>query len=52
MIVGKFPYSRPRRLRKSEPIRRLVRETTLSVDDLIYPLFVRYGENIVEEVPS
>lgn len=36
------PYLRPRRLRKTEVLRRLVRETTLSVDDLIYPLFVTY----------
>lgn len=34
---------RPRRLRRSESLRRLVRETTLSPDDFIYPLFVRYG---------
>ncbi|WP_448587909.1 porphobilinogen synthase [Thermocrinis sp.] len=47
-----FPRLRPRRLRQKESIRRLVRETRLSVDDLIYPIFVRHGENIVEEVPS
>ena len=47
-----FPKLRPRRLRKNENIRRLVRETKLSLDDLIYPIFVRYGEGIVEEVPS
>jgi len=47
-----FPKLRPRRLRLSENIRRLVRETRLTLDDLIYPIFVRYGENIVEEVPS
>ncbi len=52
MIVGKFPSSRPRRLRRNENIRRLVRETHLTLDDLIYPIFVRYGENVVEEVPS
>ena len=52
MIVGKFPNLRPRRLRKNENIRRLVRETRITLDDLIYPIFVRYGENIVEEVPS
>ncbi|AAC07837.1 porphobilinogen synthase [Aquifex aeolicus] len=52
MIVGRFPSSRPRRLRRNENIRRLVRETHLTLDDLIYPIFVRWGENVVEEVPS
>jgi porphobilinogen synthase len=52
MMVSKFPLARPRRLRRNENIRRLVRETRLSLDDLIYPIFVRYGENVVEEVPS
>jgi len=47
-----FPKLRPRRLRANENIRRLVRETKLSLDDLIYPIFVRYGEKIVEEIPS
>ncbi len=52
MLVGKFPSHRPRRLRRNENVRRLVRETHLSLDDLIYPIFVRYGEKVVEEVPS
>ncbi|NCJ07816.1 porphobilinogen synthase [Synechococcales cyanobacterium C] len=43
---------RPRRLRKSESIRRLVREIQLTVDDLIYPLFVMEGEQQKVEVPS
>jgi len=47
-----FPKLRPRRLRRKENIRRLVRETKLTLDDLIYPIFVRYGQGIVEEVPS
>ncbi|ADC89636.1 Porphobilinogen synthase [Thermocrinis albus DSM 14484] len=47
-----FPKLRPRRLRLKENIRSLVRETVITLDDLIYPIFVRYGENIVEEVPS
>jgi len=47
-----FPVHRPRRLRKNENIRRLVRETTLSVDDLIYPIFIEDGENIKQEIPS
>ena len=43
---------RTRRLRKTENIRRLVRETSLSVDDLIYPLFIEEGENIETEIES
>ncbi|WP_435415657.1 porphobilinogen synthase [Polaribacter aestuariivivens] len=43
---------RTRRLRKSEGIRRLVRETKLSVDDFIYPLFIEEGENIKTEIVS
>ena len=43
---------RPRRLRMNETIRKMVRENHISVDDLIYPMFVRYGENIKNPVPS
>jgi porphobilinogen synthase len=43
---------RTRRLRKSEGIRRLVRETQLSVDDFVYPLFVEEGANIETEIVS
>jgi porphobilinogen synthase len=43
---------RPRRLRRNPAIRRLVRETQLTVDDLIYPMFVMEGENTKVEVPS
>ncbi|OMH41167.1 porphobilinogen synthase [Desulfurobacterium indicum] len=52
MITGKFPQLRLRRLRKNENIRRMVRETNLSVDDLIYPLFIVEGEGIKEEIKS
>src|SRR5262245_3914473 len=38
-----FPTHRPRRLRRSPAMRRLVAETCLSVDDLVAPLFVREG---------
>jgi len=41
-----------RRLRSSENMRRLVRETALSVDDLVYPLFVREGEGLKEPIKS
>jgi porphobilinogen synthase len=47
-----FPAHRPRRLRKSENWRRLVRETSLSLDDVIVPLFVVPGEGIGRPVPS
>lgn len=47
-----FPYQRPRRLRKNETIRSMVRETPLSPDDFIYPLFVTYGKNIRREIKS
>jgi len=43
---------RTRRLRKSEGIRRLVRETKLSIDDLIYPVFIEEGKNIEAEIVS
>lgn len=41
--MSAFPHHRPRRLRQNEALRGLVRETTLSVDDLIYPIFVEEG---------
>ncbi|MBI5640934.1 MAG: porphobilinogen synthase [Nitrospirae bacterium] len=47
-----FPYQRPRRLRKNETIRRMVRETSLSPDNFIYPLFVTYGKNVRKEIKS
>jgi porphobilinogen synthase len=43
---------RTRRLRKTENIRRLVRETKLTVDDFIYPLFIEDGKNIETEIVS
>ena len=46
-----FPVRRPRRLRRSETIRRMVRETILRVDDLIMPLFVVHGRGIRREIP-
>lgn len=47
-----FPTIRMRRLRRTENLRRMVRETRLSVDDLIYPMFVMPGENIKREISS
>lgn len=43
---------RPRRLRGSDTLRRMVRETRVSPDSLIYPLFLIEGENIKEPIPS
>jgi porphobilinogen synthase len=43
---------RPRRLRTSEPMRRMVRETNLSADDFIYPVFVVPGKGVREEIGS
>ncbi|MEN8765449.1 MAG: porphobilinogen synthase [Wenyingzhuangia sp.] len=44
--------NRTRRLRKSEGIRRLVKENNLTIDDLIYPLFIEEGEGIEKEIVS
>ncbi|WP_313153331.1 porphobilinogen synthase [Lacrimispora sp.] len=43
---------RPRRLRTSDTLRKMVRETRVSKESLIYPLFVVEGEGTVEEIPS
>ncbi len=50
--MANFPQKRLRRLRRTEPLRKLVRETTLGINDLVYPLFITYGRNIRNEVPS
>src|SRR5713101_2593322 len=47
-----FPTHRMRRLRRSERLRNLVRETRLSPETMIYPIFVCPGENIRKEVGS
>ena len=47
-----FPTLRLRRNRRDDFSRRLVRENRLSVDDLIYPVFVREGRNVLEPVDS
>jgi len=47
-----FPKTRMRRLRSSDAMRRLVRETALSIDELVYPLFVRYGSGLKEPIRS
>lgn len=50
--MSQFPLSRPRRLRYTSSIRRLVSESTLTVDDLIYPMFVLEGSEQVEAIES
>ncbi|MBU1966464.1 MAG: porphobilinogen synthase [Proteobacteria bacterium] len=47
-----FPDYRPRRLRKNENFRRMIRETTLSVDNLIFPLFVVPGKKVKKPITS
>ncbi len=47
-----FPENRPRRLRQTETIRRMVRETHVRVDDLIYPLFVKEADALKEPISS
>lgn len=47
-----FPDFRPRRLRRNENLRRMVRETFLRPEDLIYPMFSAHGEGIRKEIPS
>jgi len=43
---------RPRRLRRTSPIRRMVKETCIRVDDLIFPIFVKHGKGEREPIPS
>ena len=50
--MSTFPLYRPRRLRANENLRRLIRETTLSVHDLIYPMFVVHGHNTATEISA
>ncbi|TET43550.1 porphobilinogen synthase, partial [Candidatus Aerophobetes bacterium] len=47
-----YPIQRPGRLRLSKSLRRMVRETPLNTDNLVYPLFVIPGKNIKEEIQS
>ena len=47
-----FPQHRPRRLRQSEPLRKLVQETTLTSNSLIYPLFVTFGKGRQDPIAS
>ena len=47
-----FPDRRMRRLRKTDTLRRMVRETKLSVDDLIFPMFVTFGSQVRNPIGS
>jgi porphobilinogen synthase len=47
-----FPEYRGRRMRRTEALRRMVRETVLRTDDLIYPMFSAFGRGIKREIPS
>ena len=47
-----FPEYRPRRLRKNEALRSLIRETHLSASQFVYPLFIMPGKKIRQEIPS
>jgi porphobilinogen synthase len=50
--VSAFPTTRLRRLRRNEPLRELVRETTVSLDDLVMPLFVAPAARANERLPA
>ena len=52
IVSAGFPASRPRRLRRDDFTRRLVRENTLTANDLIYPVFVAEGSNLRQPVAS
>lgn len=52
LLSPDFPLSRPRRNRRDGFSRRMVRESALSPDDLIYPVFVREGSGVRQPVPS
>jgi porphobilinogen synthase len=47
-----YPDYRPRRVRRTPQLRRMVRETRLSLDNLVYPLFVVPGKGVAREIPS
>ena len=51
-MTASFPNARPRRLRSTDWSRRLVRENTLKVDDLIWPIFVIDGQNQRQPIGS
>ena len=52
MMLSSFPNRRGRRLRQNRGIRSLIRETSLNKSDLICPIFVREGKNIIDKSPA
>ena len=50
--IGTYPNVRLRRNRKKDWSRRLVRENTLSTNDLIWPIFIREGKNVEEPIKT
>ncbi len=52
MTTGIFPATRFRRTKRTDALRRMVRESTLTVDDLIWPVFLMDGEDAETPVPS
>ena len=52
LILADYPNNRPRRLRRDDFSRRLVREHSLSVNDLIYPVFVTEGKKVKQAIDS
>ena len=52
MLQPQFPIARLRRLRYNSTLRELVAETRISTNDLVMPLFVTFGENVKQEIPS
>ena len=51
-IVGSYPKTRLRRIRKSKWLRNLISETNISNNDLILPIFIREGKNKIEPIKS
>jgi porphobilinogen synthase len=47
-----FPENRPRRLRRTDTLRRMVRETRVHVDNLVYPLFIKEGSSLKEPIDT
>ena len=51
-IIGKFPSTRLRRVRKSKWIRNLISENHLNPSDFILPIFIREGKNKIEKIKT
>lgn len=52
MTIGPYPITRFRRTRSTDALRRLTRQVSLSVDDLIWPVFIVEGTDTVQPIPS